>query len=185
MTYPVAIGVIECLQFDDVRMSNNPHDLELSVLFELVSEAKSSKWIGVPHLESPVLQHPLDGCILAAGLELGLEDDAERSVADDLTLSVLHLPSFTCDSILYLFLDGFYDLVSKGFLSRQTFRIDGSPPILRLLRACVRLCDIFVYYPEDGVGWRGGPPESGVGRRAEGRRSGRAFTVRDRNRKAI
>lgn len=40
------------------------------------------------HLESLVLQHPLDGGILSAWRELGLEDDAKGAVADNLALRV-------------------------------------------------------------------------------------------------
>ena len=50
------------------------------------------------YLESLVLQHSLDGCILSAWRELGLEDNAKRAVADDLALrvcKVLVLAGFT------------------------------------------------------------------------------------------
>lgn len=31
-TYPVTVGVVEGLQFDNVRVSHNPHDLQFTVL---------------------------------------------------------------------------------------------------------------------------------------------------------
>lgn len=80
-----AIGIVESLELDNVGVSHYPHDLQFSVL------------------EALVLQHSLDGSVLPAGRQLGLEDDTERAIADDFALSILHLFRFTSQAILDLF----------------------------------------------------------------------------------
>jgi hypothetical protein len=96
--YPLAIGVIERLEFDDVGVPDNPHDLQFTIL-----EA-SVRWHDLiayrMYLESLVLQDTLDGSIFSAGRELGLEDDPEGAIAHNLALSVLDLSLFTSQSIL-------------------------------------------------------------------------------------
>lgn len=42
MTYPVAIGVVECLEFDDVGMAHDPHDLQLTVLQKVSAGLRGS-----------------------------------------------------------------------------------------------------------------------------------------------
>lgn len=59
------------------------------------------------YLEALVLENALDGGILSAGRELGLEDDTERAIAHDLALGVLHLFRLTGQSILDLFANDF------------------------------------------------------------------------------
>jgi hypothetical protein len=57
----------------------------------LVSSVRRQTHCGLSslaYLEPLVLQHALDGGILATGRQLGLEDDAERAIADDLALGV-------------------------------------------------------------------------------------------------
>lgn len=60
-----------------------------------------------PYLEPLVLEHSLDGSILTTGCELGLEDDTERAIADDLALCILHFLRLPSQSVLDLFA---YDL---------------------------------------------------------------------------
>ena len=63
-------------------------------------------WIsGIGDLETLVLKHTLDGGIFAAGRQLGLENDTEGTVADNLALGVLHLFCLSSQAILDLFAD--------------------------------------------------------------------------------
>lgn len=32
MTYPVAVRVVKCLEFDNIRMADDAHDLQLTIL---------------------------------------------------------------------------------------------------------------------------------------------------------
>ena len=59
------------------------------------------------HLKALVLKHALDGSILSGRRQLGLEDDTERAVADDLALSVLHLLGLSGQAVLDLLTDDF------------------------------------------------------------------------------
>ena len=59
------------------------------------------------YLEALVLQHALDGGVLSGGRQLGLEDDTERTVADDLALGVLHLLGLSGQAVLDLLTDDF------------------------------------------------------------------------------
>lgn len=63
------------------------------------------------HLESLVLEHPLDGGILARGMQLRLKDDTERPISDDLALRVLHLSGLARHAVLHLFAN---DLCQKA-----------------------------------------------------------------------
>lgn len=68
------------------------------------------------HLESFILQDALDGRIFARRRKLGLEDDTEGSVAHDLALCILHVPSLSSDAILDLFANDLCRInVSKSF----------------------------------------------------------------------
>jgi hypothetical protein len=58
---------------------------------------------GVGDLEALVLENTLDGGIFAAGRQLGLENDTEGTVADNLALGVLHLFRLSGQTILDLF----------------------------------------------------------------------------------
>lgn len=59
------------------------------------------------YLEALVLQHALDGGILPRRRELGLEDDAEGAIADNLALGVLHLLGLAGQAVLDLLTDDF------------------------------------------------------------------------------
>ena len=59
--------------------------------------------MGVGDLETLVLKHTLDSSIFAAGGQLGLEDNTEGTVADNLALGVLHLFCLSGQAILDLF----------------------------------------------------------------------------------
>ena len=58
-------------------------------------------------LKALVLQHALDGSILSGRRQLGLEDDSERAVADDLALGVLHFLGLSGQAVLDLLTDDF------------------------------------------------------------------------------
>ncbi len=93
-------------------MPDNPHDLQLTILLG-VSPTHGAQYLQTAYLESLVLQDPLDGGILTARRELGLEDNTKRAIADNLALSVLDLSSFPSQSILDLFANDFcVELVS-------------------------------------------------------------------------
>lgn len=70
----------------------------------------------VTNLETLVLKDSLDGRVFAAGRELGLKDNAEGPVADDLALGVLHLPLFASQPILHFLPD---DLCNAHTRPRQ------------------------------------------------------------------
>ena len=59
------------------------------------------------YLEPLVLQNALDGCVLVRGRQFGLEDDAERPIADDLALGILEIPRFARDAVLHFLADEF------------------------------------------------------------------------------
>jgi len=63
--------------------------------------------IGGTHLKALVLEHALDSSILSGRRQLGLEDDTERAVADNLALSVLHLLRLSGKAVLDLLADNF------------------------------------------------------------------------------
>lgn len=64
---------------------------------------------GWAHLEPLVLQNPLDGRILIGRRQLGLEDNAERTVANNLALGILQLPGLAGDTVLNLLTDGLWN----------------------------------------------------------------------------
>ena len=41
MAYPLAVGIVECFQFNNIWMSDNPHDLQFTVLDEVSLAAPS------------------------------------------------------------------------------------------------------------------------------------------------
>jgi hypothetical protein len=59
------------------------------------------------YLKPLVLQHALDSSVLSRGRQLGLEDDTERAVADDLALGVLHFFGLSGEAVLDLLTDDF------------------------------------------------------------------------------
>lgn len=89
-------------------MPDNAHDLQFTVLyFSQYCRCAVHRHIISAHLETFVLKNALDGGILIGGGQLGLEDDAERAIPDDLALGVLYLPCLAGNAILHLFLDYF------------------------------------------------------------------------------
>lgn len=46
-TYPLSIGVVKSLKLNDIRMSDDTHNLQLTVLSARISNAKAD---GKPHL---------------------------------------------------------------------------------------------------------------------------------------
>lgn len=60
------------------------------------------------HLEALVLQHTLDGRILAAGGQLGLEDDAKGAIADDFALRVREVLVVARHAVLHLLANDFW-----------------------------------------------------------------------------
>lgn len=69
-------------------MAHDAHDLEFTVLIMLALAAPAYTSRAQAHLEAFVLEHALDGGVLAAGRQLGLENDAEGAIAYDLALCV-------------------------------------------------------------------------------------------------
>lgn len=65
------------------------------------------------HLETLVLKHSLDRRVFTAWRQLGVEDDSERPIANDLALCVGKLSGLTSKAILDLFADYFCRDVSK------------------------------------------------------------------------
>ncbi len=92
-----------------------------------------------PHLEALVLEHAFNGRVLAIGGELGLEDDTERAVADDLALRVLHLAGLAGEAILDLFANDLF--LHQRRDTGETRRHD-SPPIRRPENVDGRFCCI-------------------------------------------
>ena len=123
-------------------MPDDAHDLELSVLHNTINlSTHMSREICEASLKPLILQHPLDGSILATGGQLGLEDDAKRPIANNLALSVCELSSLSGQAVLNLFANDFCRInVSKSFRLKEFQGI--SPPILRLEKAAGRFCDI-------------------------------------------
>lgn len=95
------------------------------------------------HLESLVLQHTLDRCILAAWRELRVEDDSKGAVSYDFALSVRQVSGFASETILDLFADYFcFEEVSGRHATAHPARQSSLPPILKLEKAVGRFCDI-------------------------------------------
>lgn len=100
---------------------------------------------GKAHLEALVLQHPLDGSVLAAGRQLRLEDDAEGAIADDLALRIGKVFVLARLAVLHFLANDLCGFVSflvaiygrrAGGARRGGFH---SPPILRDEKAVGRL----------------------------------------------
>lgn len=99
------------------------------------------------HLEALVLKDTLDGSVLAAGRQLGLEDDTERTIAYDLALCIRQVFVVAGQAVLNFLAD---DLCWECFVSRSCGggggqRREGGeqeenlPPILRDEKADGRL----------------------------------------------
>lgn len=65
------------------------------------------------HLESLVLKNTLDCGILVGRSQLGLENDAEGTISNNLALRVLYLSRLARDAVLDFFLDYLWTSVSK------------------------------------------------------------------------
>lgn len=96
------------------------------------------------HLEALVLEDALYCGILPTWRQLCVEDNAKRAVADNFALRVREISSFAGEAILDSFTDDFCGAtVSKGpTRGRGTSEDANLPPILRLLNAVGRFCDI-------------------------------------------
>ena len=123
-TYAFAIRIVKRLEIHNVGMMDDPHDLKLAVLRTqrqrgrvLVEEHFTS--LHLTYLETLVLEDALDGSIFAAGRQLGLENDSERAIADDLALSVLDIAGLAGQAILDLFADDLYKARGKSVTCRS------------------------------------------------------------------
>lgn len=71
-------------------MSDDTHDLQFPVLEPSISGYVGAKAIwGVLYLESLILEYSLDRRVFARRRQLGLEDNTEGPVSDDLALGIL------------------------------------------------------------------------------------------------
>jgi hypothetical protein len=73
-----------------------------------------TSWVNVEYLEPLVLEDSLDGSILSRWRQLGLENNAEGAISDNLALRVLQVPSFSSHSILDLLADHLCNCVSSA-----------------------------------------------------------------------
>lgn len=128
-------------------MTDNAHNLEFTVLSKPVSNSGSfwDRNQTMAYLETLILEHALDGRILARGGKLGLEYDTERTVANNLALGILEISGFASQSILDALTDHLCDGVSTwakgGFCCEARGPRSGClPPIRKLLNAPGR-CD--------------------------------------------
>ena len=78
-------------------------------------------------LKPLILQHPLDGSILATGGQLGLEDDAKRPIANNLALSVCELSSLSGQAVLNLFANDFWKVCQQRSQTAQPIRSSHRP----------------------------------------------------------
>lgn len=91
-------------------MTDDAHDLELAILrFGQQQQLAATDSTGGAHLESFVLKDTLDGGIFVGGGQLGLEDDTEGTVADNLALGVLQILRLASFAVLDLLPDDFWD----------------------------------------------------------------------------
>ena len=101
-TYSFPIGVIKGLQFDDVWVPDDAHDLQFSVLATVRSEEGKRGDYVVSNLETFVLKNSFDRCIFTGGRQFGLKHHPERPIPNNLTLGILHLLRLTGQSVLHL-----------------------------------------------------------------------------------
>jgi hypothetical protein len=67
-TYPLAIVVEKGLEFDNVRVPDDAHDLQFTVLLRVSQCAGAHMGSHAQtDLEALVLQHPFDGGVFSAG----------------------------------------------------------------------------------------------------------------------
>lgn len=95
------------------------------------------------HLEALVLEDALDGGVLAAGRELGLENDSERTIANNLALRVGQVLVLAGQAVLDLLPDDLWGDVSVDADNIRSWPgIASLPPMRRLEKADGRFCDI-------------------------------------------
>jgi hypothetical protein len=112
-TYPLAVVVEKGLEFDDVWMPDNAHDLQVTVLVRVSKCAAASMGpVAQTDLEALVLQHPFDGGVLSTRGQLGLEDYSKGAVSHNLALRVGQVLVLSRLAILDLFTDDFCTAVS-------------------------------------------------------------------------
>lgn len=75
----------------------------------------------ISHLETFILQHPFDSCVFPIWCKLCLENNSKRAVSYNLALCILHLPSLTCDAILYFLSDNLYCRYQQGLHKWKIF----------------------------------------------------------------
>lgn len=107
-TYALSIGIIKSLELDNVRVSHNTHDLQLTVLPLSVLRYNSGISVLHSHLEAFILQYSFDSGIFPVRSKLRLKHYTKRTVSYDLTLGILHFPSFASDTILNFLTYYFY-----------------------------------------------------------------------------
>ena len=121
-TYTLSIGVVECFELYYVRVADDTHDLKLAILLPSLCVACDEACFPRTYLEALILKDTLDCCIFPIWRELGLENNAEGSVADDFALGVLHFFSLASKAILNLFTNHLYSSVSMRIF--QNFHVD-------------------------------------------------------------
>lgn len=114
-TYTLSIGVVECFELYYIRVADDTHDLKLAILFPSLCIALHEACFLSTYLEALILKDTLDCCVFPIWGELGLENNAEGSIADDLALSVLHLFSLAGEAILHFFTNHLCPLSARAF----------------------------------------------------------------------
>jgi hypothetical protein len=127
-TYPLAIVVEEGLEFDDVWMSDDAHNLQFTVLPRVSTYVVALGSHAQTNLEALVLEHSLDRSIFSARGELGLEDYTKGAVSDDLALRISKVLVLARLAVLDLFADDFCANVSEQNAESSSSNL---PPILR------------------------------------------------------
>jgi hypothetical protein len=120
-------------------------------------------------LEALVLQHALDGGVLATRGQLRLEDDSERAVADDFALGVGEVSGLSGDAILDLFPNDLFGSVSGATFGAGRERT-AHPQAVEGRRARLRHFSMVVKMKQ--AGWFGGGGGEAVRRGGGGSGSG-------------
>lgn len=116
-------------------MTNDAHDLELTILWPGQHGLDATDPAEKAHLESLVLEDTLDGGIFVGRGQLGLEDDTKGTISDNLALSVLQILRLASFAILNLLPDDFWDKVSATVGRYGQVRMTSySPPMRRLVK---------------------------------------------------
>jgi hypothetical protein len=115
-TYPLAIVVEEGLEFYNVWMADNSHDLKLTILIrrhgQLDSHAMPQQR-RMSYFEPLVLQDSFDRGIFSAGRQLRLEDNPERAIPDDFALGIGKISVFSGNAVLDFLVDDFCSRVRE------------------------------------------------------------------------